>query len=128
MRKMPEIKAENGFVTSIDGNAIPRTKLYRHYISFISTGDDFAYTFFDDDYPNSYTETPMRKRYANTSLPLYGMKISSGFVCHYTTVYITTNSIRKDYVYPNLEKNEVRTSSDSSFGSFILSDKVTPLN
>ena len=31
MRKMPEIKAENGFVTSIDGNAIPRTKLYMQF-------------------------------------------------------------------------------------------------
>ena len=128
MRKMPEIKAENGFVTSIDGNAIPRTKLYRHYINFISSGGDFAYTFFDDDYPNSYKETPLRERYANTSLPLYGLKVSSGFVCHYTSVYITMNSIREYYVYANLEKNEVITSSDASFGAFIRSDTVTPIN
>ena len=40
MRKMPEIKAENGFVTSIDGNAIPVTKLYSHYIVFSDTNTD----------------------------------------------------------------------------------------
>lgn len=128
MRKMPEIKAENGEVKSIDGNVIPVTKLYMHYIEFISRSNDYSYTFLIDGYPNSYTETPMRERYSNTSLPLYGMKISSGAAYQYTTVYITTSSIRKYYMRANLENNEVYQSSEASFGSFIKSDKVTPLN
>ena len=89
MRKMPEIKAENGFVTSIDGNAIPTTKLYMHYILLTSNSHDFSYTFFIDDYPNSYTETPLRQRYSNAVLPLYGMKVSSGVAYQYTHMYIT---------------------------------------
>lgn len=128
MRKMLEIKTENGEVKSIDGIAIPKTKLYMHYIEFISVGGDFAYTFLIDDYPNSYTETPLRKKYPNTILPLYGMKVSSGVAYQYTDVYITTNSIRKDYIRANSENNEVYRSSESSFGSFIRKDTVTPLN
>lgn len=128
MRRMPEIEVENGKVKSIDGIAIPKAKLYMHYIEFISVGGDFAYTFLIDDYPNSYTETPLRNRYSNTILPLYGMKISSGAAYQYTDVYITTKSIRKDYMRANLENNEVYRSSENSFGSFIRKDTVTPLN
>lgn len=129
MRKMPEIKVENGEVKSIDGIAIPKTKLYMHYIVFLGSSEDFSYTFLIDDYPNSYTETPMREKYSNTSLPLYGMKISSGAEYQYTRVKIAAEkSITKYYMRANLEKNEIYKSYETSFGSFIKSDTVTPLN
>lgn len=129
MRKMPEIKAENGFVTSIDGNAIPVTKLYSHYIVFNNTNTDKCYAFLVDDNPNSYKSVNIMKKHPNLTIPCYGQKIADGKACQYIdVVFDPTVGYGLEYMYTNLESNIVGKMTDWKYGSVIKSDTVTPLN
>lgn len=128
MRKMPEIKAENGFVTSIDGNAIPRTKLYAHYIVFSNSKTDKCSTLLVDDNPTSYKEFSITKKYSNLKIPCFGLKIEDGKVYQYLEVNITPNLMSFKISTANLETNQLDTYSPTLMGVVISSDTVTPLN
>ena len=128
MRKMPEIKAENGEVKSIDGNVIPRTKLYAHYIVFNETRTDKCYAFLIDDNPKSYKEVSITQKYSNLRIPCFGIKIDGGEAYQYLQFSIEPNLIRIRFGAANLETKSITTYSTTLMGSFISSDTVTPLN
>lgn len=108
MRKMPEIKAENGFVTSIDGNAIPVTKLYSHYIVFSDTQTDKCYAFLVDDNPNSYKNASLVEKHPNLTIPCYGQKIEGGKVYQYIDIILDPDiGYGLQFMYANLETNGV---------------------
>ena len=129
MRKMPEIKAENGFVTSIDGNAIPTTKLYAHSITFSDTQTDKRYVYLVDNNPQSYKEFNIQAKYATLTIPCFGFKIQNGITYQYLEFSsIGHNMYSFRYGRANLETNKIDTYSDTVMGIIILSDVVTPLN
>ena len=128
MRKMPEIKAENGFVTSIDGNAIPRMKLYAHYIVLSDSQTDNCYTFLIDDNPTSYNTRSLKEKHPNLKIPCYGIRMSNGKVYQYTEFNISFGSYIIGYARANLETNEIDSYSVTPYGSAVQSDYVAPLN
>ncbi len=129
MRKMPEIKAENGIVTSIDGNAIPRTKLYAHYITIKNTDTDKCYTYIVDDNPESYKDFDIHEKYTNLTIPCFGFKIQGGKAYQYVEFSsISNNMYIVRYGCADLETNKVIISSSTLMGSVVDSDVVTPLN
>ena len=129
MRKMPEIKAENGFVTSIDGNAIPVTKLYSHYIVLQDNNTDKCYAFLVDDNPNSYKKVSLREKHPNLTIPCFGQKIDGGKVYQYIGLILDPDvGYGFQYMYGNLETNKVDRYTTWSYGSVVKSDTVTPLN
>lgn len=128
MRKMPEIKAENGFVTSIDGNAIPRTKLYAHYMVLNDTTTDKCYAYLVDDNPKSYKEYSIKFWHENLKIPCFGLKIDGGKVYQYMELSVTPNYYSIRFASANLETNKIDTYSSTLMGSIIKSDTVTPLN
>ena len=125
MRKMPEIKADNGFVTSIDGNAIPTSKLYGHYIVFNDSNTDKCYTFLIDDNPTVYNDTSLKKRYPTLKIPCYGLMVKDGKGYQYIELNISGGYYTTRYARANLETNEIDSYSKAAF---IKSDTVTPLN
>ena len=126
---MSEIKAENGFVTSIDGNAIPRTKLYAHYITISDTDTDKCYTYIVDDNPKSYKNFDIQAKYTNLTIPCFGFKIQGGKAYQYVEFSgIGNNMYIVRYGYADLETNRVITGSSTLMGSIVESDVVTPLN
>lgn len=129
MRKMPEIKAENGEVKSIDGNVIPVTKLYSHYIVIEDSNTNKCYAFLVDDNPNSYKNVSLREKHPNLTIPCYGQKIESGKVYQYIDLICDPNvGYGLQFMYANLETNRVDRFTTWSYGSAIKSDTVTPLN
>lgn len=129
MRKMPEIKAENGEVKSIDGNVIPVTKLYSHYIVFNDVNTDKCYAFLVDDNPNSYKTIDITVKHPNLTIPCYGQKIADGKVYQYVDVILDPNlGYGFQYMYANLETKKVDRYTTWTYGSAIKSDTVTPLN
>ena len=129
MRRMPEIEVENGEVKSIDGIAIPVTKLYSHYIVFSDTNTDKCYAFLVDDNPNSYKTTSIMEKHPNLTIPCYGQKIESGKAYQYVdAMFNPTVGYGFHYMYANLETNTVYRYTNWAYGSVIQSDTVTPLN
>ena len=129
MRKMPEIKAENGFVASIDGNAIPVTKLYSHYLVFNDSNTDRCYAVLVDDNPNSYKNVSLRGKHPNLTIPCYGQKIEGGKVYQYINAILDQSlGYGFQYTYANLETNRVDRYTSWVTGSVVTSDTVTPLN
>lgn len=129
MRRMLEIEAENGEVKSIDGNVIPVTKLYSHYIVFSDTNTDKCYAFLVDDNPKSYKNTSLERKHPNLTIPCYGQKIEGGKAYQYIDVIIDPNvGTGFQYMYANLETNRVDRYTTWAYGSVIKSDTVTPLN
>ena len=129
MRRMLEIEAENGEVKSIDGNVIPVTKLYNHYIVFSDTNTDKCYAFLVDDNPNSYKNDSLCKKHPNLTIPCYGQKIANGKVYQYIDLILDSNvSYGFQYMYGDLETNKVDRYTSWSYGSVVESDTVTPLN
>lgn len=125
---MPEIEFENGKVKSIDGNAMPTTKLYGHYIIFSNTDTDKYWTFLIDDNPESYKKVGLRSKYVNLTIPCYGFKINGGKVYQYTEFNITPSYYSVRYAIANLERNRIDIDSNILYGSVVASDTVTPLN
>ena len=129
MKRLNDIKTENGFVTSIDGNAIPRTKLYSHFIVFSNTNTDKCYAIFVDDNPKSYKKADLTAKHPNLTIPCYGQKIGNGKVYQYIDVMLDPNvGFGLQYIYANLETNKVDIYTSWLYGSAITSDIVTPLN
>ena len=129
MRRMLEIEAENGEVKSIDGNVIPVTKLYSHYIVLSDTDTDKCYAFLVDDNPNSYKTTSLREKHPNLTIPCYGQKIQDGKVYQYVDLILDPNvGYGLQYMYANLETNRVYRYTSWLYGSVVKSDTVTPLN
>ena len=129
MRKMPEIKVENGEVKSIDGNMIPVTKLYSHYIVFNDSTDNKCYAFLVDDNPNSYKISSLMGKHPNLTIPCYGQKIEGGKVYQYIDLILDTKvGYGFQYMYGNLETSRVDRYTSWSYGSVVKSDTVTPLN
>lgn len=129
MRKMPEIKAENGFVTFIDGNAIPVTKLYSHYIVLNDSDTNKCYAFLVDDNPNSYKNVSLRDKHPNLTIPCYGQKIEGGKVYQYVDLILDPNvGYGLQFMYSNLETNRVDRYTTWVYGAIVKSDTVTPLN
>ena len=129
MRRMPEIEVENGEVKSIDGIAIPVTKLYSHYIVFNDSDTDKCYAFLVDDNPNSYKTDSLREKHPNLTIPCYGQKIANGKVYQYIDLVIDPDvGYGFQYMYGNLETNRVDRYTSWSYGSVVKSDNVTPLN
>ena len=129
MRRMPEIEVENGEVKSIDGIAIPVTKLYSHYIVFNDDNADKCYAFLVDDNPNSYKNESLREKHPNLTIPCYGQKIANGKVYQYIDLVIDPDvGYGFQYMYGNLETNRVDRYTSWSYGSVVKSDNVTPLN
>ena len=128
MRKMLEIKTENGEVKSIDGNVIPTTKLYAHYMVLQDTQTDKCYAYLVDDNPKSYKEYAIEFFHKNLTIPCFGLKIDGGKVYQYMEFKITPNFYSIRYATGNLETNKIDTYSSTLMGSIIRSDTVTPLN
>ena len=129
MKRLNDIKTENGFVTSIDGNAIPRTKLYSPYLVFNETNTDKCYAVVVDDNPNSYKTTNLREKHPYLTIPCYGQKIGDGKVYQYIDVKLDPRvGYGLKYMYANLETNKVDIYTNWVYGSAITSDIVTPLN
>lgn len=128
MKRLSDIKTENGFVTSIDGNAIPRTKLYGHYIVLSNTNTDKCYTFLVDDNPESYKDYWIGDKYDELTIPCFGLKIDGGKVYQYTEFSITPNFNTIKFYRANPETNKIDVVSNYLYGSFVKSDTVTPLN
>lgn len=129
MRRMLEIEAENGEVKSIDGNVIPVTKLYNHYIVFNDSNTDKCYAFLTDDNPNSYKNVSLRDKHPNLTIPCYGQKIEGGKVYQYIDVVCDPNvGYGLQFMYADLETNRVSRYTTWAYGSVIKSDTVTPLN
>ena len=129
MRRMPEIEVENGKVKSIDGIAIPVTKLYSHYIVFNDTNTDKCYAFLVDDNPNSYKNVSIKAKHPNLTIPCYGQKIDGGKVYQYIDFIIDPNvGYGFQFMYANLETNRVDRYTTWVYGAVIQSDTVTPLN
>ena len=129
MRRMPEIEVENGKVKSIDGIAIPVTKLYSHYIVFNDSDTDKCYAFLVDDNPNSYKTTNILKKHAGLTMPCYGQKIDGGKVYQYIDVILDERvGYGLQYMEANLETKKLTRWTTWSMGAVIKSDTVTPLN
>ena len=129
MRRMLEIEAENGEVKSIDGNVIPVTKLYSHYIVLNDSNTDKCYAFLVDDNPNSYKNVSLREKHPNLTIPCYGQKIEGGKAYQYVDFIIDQNvGYGLQYMYANLETNRVDRYTSWVYGAIIKSDTVTPLN
>ena len=129
MKRLNDIKTENGFVTSIDGNAIPVTKLYSHHVVFNDTNTNKCYAIFVDDNPNSYKTTSLRAKHPNLTIPCYGQKIENGKVYQYVDVMLDPHAgYGLRYIYANIETNRVDIYTTWLYGSPITSDIVTPLN
>lgn len=129
MRRMLEIEAENGEVKSIDGNVIPVTKLYSHYIVFNDTQTDKCYAFLVDDNPNSYKNVSITEKHPMLTIPCYGQKIEGGKAYQYVDVVFNPKvGIGFHYMSANLEANRVDRYTTWAYGSVIKSDTVTPLN
>ena len=129
MRRMLEIEAENGEVKSIDGNVIPVTKLYSHYIVLNDSNTDKCYAFLVDDNPNSYKQVSLREKHPNLAIPCYGQKIEGGKVYQYVDFIIDPNvGYGLQFMYANLEANRVDRYTSWVYGAVVKSDTVTPLN
>lgn len=114
---------------SIDGNVIPVTKLYSHYIVFNDSNTDKCYAFLVDDNPNSYKNDSIMEKHPMLTIPCYGQKIADGKACQYIDVVFNPNvGYGVQYMYTNLESNVVGKITDWRYGSVIKSDDVTPLN
>ena len=129
MRKMPEIEFEDGKVKSIDGNVIPVTKLYSHYIVFRDSDTDKCYAFLVDDNPNSYKTTDIMAKHPKLTIPCYGQKIQGGKVNQYIDIVFDPDiGYGLQYMDADLETNRVNRYTSWIYGSAIKSDTVTPLN
>lgn len=129
MRRMLEIEAENGEVKSIDGNVIPVTKLYNHYIVLNDGATNKCYAFLVDDNPNSYKNVSLREKHPNLTIPCYGQKIEGGKVYQYVDLIIDPNvGYGLQFTDANLETNRVDRYTTWAYGSVVKSDTVTPLN
>ena len=129
MRRMLDIEVENGEVKSIDGNVIPVTKLYNHYIVIEDSNTNKCYAFLVDDNPNSYKTVSLREKHPNLTIPCYGQKIEGGKVYQYIDLICDPNvGYGLQFMYANLETNRVDRYTSWVYGSVIKSDTVTPLN
>ena len=129
MRRMPEIEVENGKVKSIDGIAIPTTKLYSHYIVLNDTDTNKCYAFLVDDNPNSYKNTSIKERHPGLTIPCFGQKIEGGKIYQYVDFIIDPNvGYGLQYMYANLETNRVNRYTSWVYGAIVESDTVIPLN
>lgn len=129
MRRMLEIEAENGEVKSIDGNVIPVTKLYSHYIVFNDTNTDKCYAFLVDDNPNSYKTTDITAKHPMLTIPCYGQKIEGGKAYQYVDVMFNPSiGVGFHYMNADLEANRVNRYTTWAYGSVVKSDDVRPLN
>ena len=129
MRRMLEIEAENGEVKSIDGIAIPKTKLYSHYIVFNDTNTDKCYAVVVDGNPNSYKTIDIAEKYPYLTIPCYGQKIEGGKAYQYTDVVFDPRvGTGFHYMNADLGANRINRYTSWTYGSVIKSDTVTPLN
>lgn len=129
MRRMPEIEAENGEVKSIDGIAIPKTKLYSHYIVFNDTNTDKCFAFLVDDNPDSYKNVSIMKKHPMLTIPCYGQKIEGGKAYQYVDVMFNPSvGVGFHYMNADLETNRVNRYTTWAYGSVIQSDDVRPVN
>ena len=129
MRRMLEIEAENGEVKSIDGNVIPVTKLYSHYIVIEDSNTNKCYAFLVDDNPNSYKNVSLREKHPNLTIPCFGQKIDGGKVYQYIDLIMDPNvGYGLQYMDANLETNRVARYTSWVYGAVVKSDTVTPLN